>query len=135
MDQRQDMAQPNEERHVHGGHPSRREHVKVASYMSLAFYHMIAKWGRLAMSIRTDGKGALHAVSLLSNNPTPMQILGSTYLPLRFPPETRVRRIKFGVVGGFSYGLIVGVDYLRNKESIFDFRPGKGARTHLGHPF
>ena len=57
---------------------------------------------------------------------TPMRILGSTNLSLRFPFETRVRKIMSRVVDGLPYGLIVGVDYLRNEENILDFGPGKG---------
>ena len=55
-----------------------------------------------------------------------MRILGSTTLPLKFPAETRIRKITFRVVDGLPYGLIVGADYLRSEENILDFGPGKG---------
>ena len=60
------------------------------SYISLAFYHMIAKLGRLVTSVRNDGKGILNAATPPSNNPTPIRILGSSLLPLRSPSETWV---------------------------------------------
>ena len=41
------------------------------SYMSLAFYNIIAKWGRLATSVRKDGRGTLNAATPPSNNPPP----------------------------------------------------------------
>ena len=109
-----------------------------SSYMSLAFYHMIAKWGRLVTSIRKDGQGALHAVNPSSSKTSPMRILGSTLLTLRFQSETRVRRITFHVLGGLPYGLIVGVDYLKTKKtySISDLeRALNTAKRHLGYPF
>ena len=41
-------------------------------YMFRAFYHMIAKRGRLVTSVRKDGKGTLNAATLPSNKPTPL---------------------------------------------------------------
>ena len=106
--------------------------------MSLAFYNMIDKWGRLVTSIGKDGQGALDAANPPSNKTPPMQILGSTILPLRFPSDTRVRRITFRAVDGLPYGLIVVADSLRNEESILDFGPGKGfihSQNASGFPF
>ena len=57
-----------------------------------------------------------------------MRKLGSNLLLLRFPSETQARRITFRVADGLPYGLIVGADYLRNEESILDFRPGKSLK-------
>ena len=92
--------------------------------MSLAFYHMTARLGRLVTALAKPG--ALHAANPPSNKTPPMRILGTTTLPLKFPAETRVRKITFRVVDGLPYGLIVGADYLRNEESILDFGQGKG---------
>ena len=96
------------------------------SYMSLDFYHMTARFGRSVTAVTKHGRGALHAANPPSNKTPPVRILGSTTLPLKFPAETRVRKITFRVVDGLPYGLIVGADYLRNEESILDFGPGKG---------
>ena len=96
------------------------------SYMSLAFYHMTARLGRSVTPLTKNGRGALHAANPPSNKTPPVRILGSTTLPLKFPAETRVRKITFRVVDGLPYGLIVGADYLRNEESILDFGSGKG---------
>ena len=95
------------------------------SYMSLAFYYMTARLGRSVTTLAKHGRGALHAANPPSNKIPPMQILGSTTLPLKFPAETRVRKITFRVVDGLPYGLIVGADYLKSEESILDFGPGK----------
>ena len=105
------------------------------SYMSLAFHHMIDKWGILVTSLRKDGQGALHAVNPPSNNTPPMRILGSTLLPLRFPSGTRVRRIMFHVVDGLPYGLIAETDYFRNEESKLDFGPEKGFKHSHNVPW
>ena len=104
------------------------------SYMSLAFYHMIAKWGRLVTSIIKDGQGALHAANPPLNKTPPMRVLGSTLLSLLFPSESRVRRITFRVVDGLPYGLIVGADCTRNEENILDFGPGKGFKHSQNAP-
>ena len=95
---------------------------------------MIAKWGRLVTSIRKDGKGDLHAANPSSNKAAPMRILGSIFLPLRFPLGTQVRRITFRVVDGLPYGSIVEADYLRDKEGILDFGPGKGLKHSQNAP-
>ena len=86
-----------------------------ASYMSLAFYHMMAKWARLVASVRKDGKGILNAAAPPSNNPTPLspiRILRTSLLPLKSPSETWVKKITFRIVDGLPYGLMVGADYL-----------------------
>ena len=129
MDQRRDLAPQNEKTGVSGGHPCRhRGGGGGGSYMSLAFNHMTARLGSSVTSLTKHGRGALHAANPPSNKTPPMRILGSTTLSLRFPAETRIRKITFRVVDGLPYGLIVGADYIRNKESIFDFGPGKGLK-------
>ena len=87
---------------------------------------MTARLGRSVTPLTKHGRGALHAANPPSNKTPPMRILGSTTLPLKFPAETRVRKIMFRAVDGLPYGLIVGADYLRNEESILDSGPGKG---------
>ena len=105
------------------------------SYMSLAFYHMIAKGGRLVTSIRNDGQGALHAA-------TPPLKQNSPHANTRFhspasevPVRVSVRRITFRVVDGLPYGLIVGAGYLRGEESILGFGPGKGFKHSQNAPW
>ena len=98
------------------------------SYMSLAFYHMIDKWGRLVTSIPPRA------------SPPSIRVLGSIILQLKSPWETRVRKIAFRVVDGLPYGLIVGAGYLKKRrKGIVDFRPEtralNTARTHLRCPF
>ena len=87
--------------------------------MSLAFYHMMAKWARLVTPVRKDGKGILNVAAPPSDNPTPLspiRILGTSLLPLKSPSETWVRKITFRIVDGLPYGLVVGADYLRNSR-------------------
>ena len=60
---------------------STREQIEVVNYMSLAFYHMIAKWGRLVTSVRKGGKGILNAAAPSPNNPTPSPHSNIRYLP------------------------------------------------------
>ena len=103
--------------------------------MSLAFYHMIAKRGRLVTSIRKHGQGALHAGNPPSNKTNPTRILGFSLLSLSFPSENRVRRITSRLVDGLPYGLIEGADYLRNEESILDFGPGNGFKHSQNAPW
>ena len=94
-----------------------------ASYMSLAFYHMIDKWGRLVTSI------------LPRAIPPSNRILGSIFPPLKSPPKTRVRKITFRVVDGLPYGLIVGADYLKKRrKNILDCRPDKGFKHSQNAP-
>ena len=106
--------------------------------MSLAFYNMTARLGKSITALTKHGRGVLHAANPLSNKTPPMRILGSTTLPLKFPAETRIRKITFRVVDGLPHGLIVGADYLRSEESILHFGPGKGFKTtrmQRGYPF
>ena len=69
-----------------------------------------------------------------SNKAPPMRILGSTFLPVRFPSGTRVQRMTFRVVDGLPYGLIVGADYVRDEEGILDFGPAKGLKHSQNAP-
>ena len=87
---------------------------------------MTARLGRSVTPLTKHDRGALHADNLPSNKTPSMRILGSTTLPLKFPAETRVRKITFRVVDGLPCGLIVGAYFRRNNESILDFGPGKG---------
>ena len=57
------------------------------SYMSLEFYHIIDKWGRLVTFIRKDGKGTLNAANPPRATPHIMRILGAIFLPLKSPSE------------------------------------------------
>ena len=38
-------------------------------------------------------------------------------------------------IDGLPYGLVVGADYLRNEESILDFRLGKGFKHSQNAPW
>ena len=51
------------------------------------------------------------------------------------PARNSGPRITFRVVGGLSHGLIVGADYLRNRESIIDFGHGKGFKHSQNAPW
>ena len=90
--------------------------------MSLAFYHMIDKLGRLVTSIRKNGKGTQNAASPPSINP-PLHTNISLHLPAsEVSVRNWVRKITFRVVDGLPYGLIVGADYLKKRRKHTRFQ-------------
>ena len=90
--------------------------------MSLEFYHIIDKWGRLVTSIRKDGKGTLNAANPPPSNP-PHHANIRHYLPAsEVSVRNWVRKITLRVVDGLPYGLIVGADYLKKRRKHARFQ-------------
>ena len=55
-----------------------------------------------------------------------MDVLGSTSVPITFPPERRTRNIGARVVRGLPYSMILGATFFRNNRSILSFRKNEG---------
>ena len=69
----------------------------------MAFWKSFQAWGGKAVSRKLSSRGKHALLALLAANPDNsrvpgMQILGSTVLPIVFPPEDRVRNILVRVV-------------------------------------
>ena len=64
-----------------------------------------------------------------------MQILGSTVLPIVFPPEDRVRNILVRVVEDRPNGFISGASFFRANGSVISLEKGKGFQPSPGAPW
>lgn len=105
-------------------------------YASKAFVRSIEQNARGRESIMsTRGRGLLRAANPTNSAVPPMDILGSTDIPLVFPPEDQVRNVTVRVVEGLPYGLIVGAAFLRQNGSMINFADAGGFRPTPGSPW
>ena len=64
-----------------------------------------------------------------------MNILGSTDIPLVFPPQDQVRNVTVRVLEVLPYGLIVAAAFLPQNGSMINFADGGGFRPIQGSPW
>ena len=101
------------------------------NYVSLAFWKSVQSWGgkAVARKLSSRGKGVLLVANPDNSGVPGMQILGSTVLPIVFPPEDRVRNILVRVVQDLPYGFIFRIKFLSGEPQRHSSREGEGLPT------
>lgn len=101
------------------------------NYASAAFIKSVETTARNGQDIvNKRGRGLLTAANPLDSQVPPMNILGSTHLPLVFPPEDQVHIVTVRVVDRLPYGLIIGAAFFRQHGSILNFSDQGGFKPH-----
>lgn len=103
------------------------------NYASESFIKSVESTARHGHSIiNKRGQGLLTAANPADSKVPPMKILGSTELPLVFPPEDRVHVVTVRVVDSLPYGLIIGAAFLRKNGSFLNFANDGGFKPTRG---
>ena len=55
-----------------------------------------------------------------------MEVVGSTVLPVVFPPDDKARNTSVRVVRGLPYALSLRASFIRSRSSVLLLRDGKG---------
>ena len=121
-------------------HPGRdfvRNRCRGGSYMSIALYCTLRRWGGVnqKLSARGKGRGALHAANPTHCNIPPMRVLGSARIPIVFLPEDCVHNITVRIVEGLPYGFILGARFFYTNKSILNFGTDKGFKPTPASPW
>ena len=86
-------------------------------------------WGKSL--INPTGKGLLTAANPKNSAVPPMEVVSSCLLPLVFAPVDQIFRVKFRVVKGLPYAMVLGAAFMTNNRSIISFDGEKGFRPTL----
>ena len=119
-------------------HPGRdfvRYRCRGGSYMSVALYCTLRRWGGVNQKLSARGKGALHAANPTHCNIPPMRVLGSARIPIVFLPEDCVHNITVKIVEGLPYGFILGARFFYANKSILNFGTDKGFKPTPASPW
>ena len=106
------------------------------NYVSGTFWESICKWGGIPnRNIDKRGAGVLKAANPETSKVPPMEILGSSTIPIIFPPEDRVRNVSVRVVKGFPYALVLGAAFFHKHKSTLAFDAQQGFRPSPEAPW
>ena len=83
-------------------------------------------WGKLL--VNPTGKGLLSAANPKNIAVPPMEVVGSCLLPLVFAPVNQIFRVKFRVVKGVPYAMVLGAALMTDHRSIISFDGEEGSR-------
>ena len=83
-------------------------------------------WGKSL--INPMGKGLLSAANPKNSAISPMEVVGSCLLRLVFAPVDQIFCVKFRVVKGLPYGMVLGAAFMTDHRSIISFDGEEGFR-------
>ena len=83
-------------------------------------------WGKSL--VNPTGKGLLSAANPKNSAVPPMEVVGSCLLPLVFAPVDQIFRVKFRVVKGLPYAMVLGAAFMTDHRSIISFDGEEGFR-------
>ena len=84
-------------------------------------------WGKSL--INPTGKGLLSAANPKNSAVPPMELVGSCLLPLVFAPVNQIFRVKFRLVRGLPYAMVLGAAFMTDSRSIISFDAEEGFRS------
>ena len=99
------------------------------NYVSRRFIESIEErdgWGKSL--VNRTGKGLLSAANPKNSAVPPMEVVGSCLLPLVFAPVDQIFRVKFRVVKGLPYAMVLGAAFMTDHRSIISFDGEEGFR-------
>ena len=102
--------------------------------MSRQFIELIEErigWGKSL--INPTGTGPLSAANPQNSGVAPMQVVGSCLLPQVFAPVDQIFRVKFSVLKGLPYAIVLGAAFMKDNRSIVSFDGERVSGRHHPH--
>ena len=83
-------------------------------------------WGKSLTN--PTGDGLLRTATPKNSAVPPMEVVDSCLLPLVFTPVDQIFRVKFRVVKGLPYAMVLGAAFMKDNRSIISFDGEEGFR-------
>lgn len=99
---------------------------RESSYIALKLRFALLRQCLVHRKMLIHERDLLHAANPSNAGVSPMQVLGSTKLPLSFQSEAKVFTTLIRVVRDLPSALILGTSILRSDHSVISLAPDKG---------